>query len=123
MARNSFATAKILLYLAIEITILSYSYHRTRVFKDPSSSGMCYHKIPILSFKSPKTTAINAPNIMEMNMMENLATGNMFLGRACWITKYLYTPWGIFLLTSSYTKRNKRTKNAEIKPRLSTFHF
>ena len=41
--------------------------------------------------------------------MENLATGNMFLGRESWTTKYLYTPGGILLpSTSSYRETKKK---------------
>ena len=55
-----------------------------------------------------KTTTTNTPKTNERNTMDNLATGNRFLGRAYWTSKYLYTPWGGIFTVSFVIQRDKR---------------
>ena len=67
-----------------------------------------------------KTTTTNTPKTNERNTMDNLATGNRFLGRAYWTSKYLYTPWGDIYCQLRHTERQtKKLDKKRIRPKLS----
>ena len=75
---------RLLLELELELANVFYEIRKKKVF-----IILRIHQVIQIA---QKATTTNTPKMNERNIMGNLVTGNMFLGRAYWTTKYLYTP-------------------------------